>query len=66
MLTHIKPDDVLAFRASKETHAYFYNLLTKEKEGSATQEEKELINSFMQVEPIIRLAKVPAKQYAHH
>lgn len=65
ILTHVKPETVLAFRASEEMHDYFYTLLDKEKSGKATQEELEIINNFMSVEHIMRLAKAMAKQYAH-
>lgn len=65
ILTNVKPEAVLAFRASEEMHDYFYMLLDKEKSGTASQEEIELINKFMSVEHIMRLAKAKAKQYAH-
>ncbi|SOD80689.1 hypothetical protein [Spirosoma fluviale] len=65
ILTHAKPEAVLQFRASEEVHDYFYMLVDKEKNGIATQEEIELINDFMNVEHIMRLAKAKAKQYAH-
>lgn len=65
MLTHIKPEDILQFRASEDMHDYFYLLLDKEKNGTATQEEIDIINDFMNVEHIMRLAKAKAKQYAH-
>lgn len=65
ILTHATPEAVLEFRASEEMHDYFYVLLDKEKSGTATQEEIEIINSFMNVEHIMRLAKAKAKQYAH-
>jgi hypothetical protein len=65
ILTHVKSEDVLQFRASEEMHDYFYMLLDKEKNGTATPEEIEVINNFMSVEHIMRLAKAKAKQYAH-
>ena len=65
VLEHTKPEDVLRFRASEEMHDYFYSLLDKEKSGTATQEEISVINDFMNVEHIIRLAKAKANQYAH-
>lgn len=65
ILTHVKPETILQFRASEEMHDYFYMLIDKEKSGTATQEEIELINNFMSVEHIMRLAKAKAKQYAH-
>jgi hypothetical protein len=65
ILTHATPEAVLQFRASEEVHDYFYMLLDKEKNGTATQEEKQLIDDFMSVEHIMRLAKAKAKQYAH-
>ena len=65
ILAHMKPETVLQFRASDEMHDHFYILLDKEKNGTATPEEIELINDFMSVEHIMRLAKAKAKQYAH-
>lgn len=65
ILTNVKPETVLEFRASEEMHDYFYMLIDKEKSGTATREEIELINNFMSVEHIMRLAKAKAKQYAH-
>ncbi|MFD2574083.1 hypothetical protein ACFSUS_25830 [Spirosoma soli] len=61
----MKPEDILQFRASEEMHDHFYSLLEKEKVGTATQQETELIDKFMSVEHIMRLAKARAKQYAH-
>ncbi len=65
MLTHAKPEAILQFRASEDVHDYFYGLLDKEKSGTATQEEIDLINDFMNVEHSMRLAKAKTKQYAH-
>ena len=65
ILAHIKPETVLQFKATDEMHDHFYALLDKEKNGTATSDEVELINNFMNVEHIMRLAKAKAKQYAH-
>ncbi|AQG78940.1 hypothetical protein [Spirosoma montaniterrae] len=65
MLANISPEKVLSFRVSEEVHDYFYSLLDKEKNGTATPDEVETINNFMNVEHIMRLAKAKAKQYAH-
>ena len=65
LIMHIKPEDILQFKASEEVHDYFYSLLEKEKMGAATQEEIQLINEFMNVEHILRLAKAKVKQHAH-
>ena len=68
MLTPIKPEDVLQCRASEDMHDYFYLLLDKEKSGTATQEEIEIINDFMSVEHIMRQSNMPNQfrlQYAN-
>ncbi len=65
ILRHAPTEAVLGFRASEEMHDYFYTLLEKEKDNTATQEEIELIEQVMTVEHIMRLAKAKAKQYAH-
>ncbi|RYF43047.1 MAG: hypothetical protein EOO38_19150 [Cytophagaceae bacterium] len=65
LLAHIKPETVLSFRATDEQHDHFYQLLEKEKSGSATAEDVDLIDKFMQVEHIMRLAKAKARQYVH-
>ena len=45
-------------------HNYAYMLLDKEKSGTATQAELKLINEFMTVEHIMRLAKAKAERHA--
>ncbi|GAB4033620.1 hypothetical protein [Spirosoma gilvum] len=65
ILTHVKPEAILQFRASEEMHDHFYSLLEKEKSGTTTREETDLINDFMNVEHIMRLAKAKVKQHAH-
>ncbi len=65
LLAHMKPETVLSFRATQEQHDHFYQLLEKEKNGSATAEDIDIISKFMQVEHIMRLAKAKARQHVH-
>jgi predicted NACHT family NTPase len=65
MIDQIKPEAISAFRASEEIHDYFYNLIEKEKAGTATPDEVQWLNDMMNVEHIMRLAKAKVKQHAH-
>ncbi len=63
IVTHIKPEAIAAFKASEENHDLFYELLGKEKAGIASVEERKLLDQFMQIEHIMRMAKIKSRQY---
>ncbi|GAB3929298.1 hypothetical protein [Larkinella terrae] len=53
----VSSDQTMAFKASDEMRSRFYDLLSKEKAGFATEEDKEELNHFMELEHIVRMAK---------
>ena len=57
VVANVKPEVILAFRASEESHTYAYDLLHKEKTGMATQAERDELDQFMQLEHIVRMMK---------
>jgi hypothetical protein len=59
----IKPELIAEFKASEETHDYFYSLLNKEKAGLASDEERKKLDQFLQLEHILRMTKIKARQY---
>lgn len=52
VVANVKPEAILAFRASEECHTYAYDLLHKEKIGMATQGERDELDQFVQLEHI--------------
>ena len=63
IVTHIEPESIAAFKASEETHDFFYKLLSKEKAGTASAEERKSLDQFMQIEHIMRMAKIKSRLY---
>lgn len=61
---HVDAEVLANFRASDEVRSQFYNLLEKEKRGSATDEELAQIEQFMYVERVLQVAKTKIRQHA--
>ncbi|WP_221622300.1 hypothetical protein [Larkinella rosea] len=51
------PEQIPAFKALDEMRSRFYDSLSKEKAGLASEEDRKELNHFLELEPIIRMAK---------
>ena len=60
------PDRVASFQPSHESKAEVAELLHKEKTTGLSAEETAKLNTFLQLEHIMRLAKARAHQYMLH
>lgn len=58
------PAKVLAFRPSEETRRRVSDLIEREKSGEITSEEKRELDYYMQLEHLMRMAKIFARKYA--
>lgn len=61
-----KSDDVILFEPSQTTKERVANLIHQEKTQGLSPEEKTELNSYMQLEHIMRLAKAKARRYVSH
>lgn len=57
------PQNVVAFRPSEETKARVADLLAREKTEGLSADEKSELDHYLQIEHLMRLAKVRAHQY---
>lgn len=57
------PAKVLAFRPSAETAARVSELVEREKENSITPDERSELDYYMQLEHLMRMAKVLARKF---
>lgn len=57
------PLSVSEFRPSEEARRRVLDLITREKEGSLTDEEGSELGYYLQLEHIMRLAKARARQH---
>lgn len=57
------PQNVVAFRPSGETKARVADLLAREKTEGLSADEKSELDHYLQIEHLMRLAKVRAHQY---
>jgi hypothetical protein len=58
------PAKVLAFRPSEETKQRVSDLIEREKTGEISVEEKSELDYYMQLEHLMRMAKIFARRYA--
>jgi len=58
------PAKVLAFRPSEETRQRVSDLIEREKTDDITDEEKRELDYYMQLEHLMRMAKIYARKYA--
>jgi hypothetical protein len=63
IVANVKPEAVLELRASEALHDYTYGLLEKERNGDASTEELRQIEQAMDLEHIMRMVKIKARQY---
>ena len=57
------PKNVIAFRPSEEAQERVTNLLSREKEGLLSSEEKSELDRYLQLEHLMRLAKARARDF---
>ena len=57
------PSSVVAFRPSEEARARVADLIAREKTSGLTPDEKCELDSYLQLEHLMRLAKARAQQY---
>lgn len=60
------PDSVIAFRPSDQTKERVANLIHKEKTVGLLPDETAELNHYMQLEHLMRLAKVRARKHLAH
>ena len=60
------PDQVASFRPSEESKVEVAKLIDKEKTTGLSAEETANLNTYLQLEHIMRLAKARAHQYLAH
>lgn len=56
------PQSVIDFRPSEETRAHVADLVRRQKAESLTADETAELNSYLQIEHLMRLAKARARQ----
>ena len=59
------PESVIEYRPSEEARRRVEALISREKEGPLSPEEKSELDHFMELEHIIRMAKARARQILH-
>ncbi|MBC8151642.1 MAG: hypothetical protein H7Z72_01895 [Bacteroidetes bacterium] len=59
----VTPEQILNYRASDEMREHFYTLLQKEKAGTATAADKAILDQCMELEHIVRMAKLKARRH---
>lgn len=57
------PGNVVAFRPSEAARARVADLVAREKSSGLTADEKSELDSYLQLEHIMRMAKARAQQY---
>lgn len=60
----IDPAKVLAFRPSSETNARVSDLIEREKTDGISADEKYELDYYMQLEHLMRMAKIFARKYS--
>jgi len=58
------PAKVIAFRPSKETADRVSELIEREKDGDISIEERQELDQYMQLEHLMRMAKIFARKYS--
>lgn len=57
------PQNVIAFRPSEAAQERVTDLLSREKEGGLSHEEKNELDHYLQIEHLMRLAKARAHDF---
>jgi hypothetical protein len=58
------PLKVIAFRPSKETRERVSELIEREKDDQISRDEKEELDYYMQLEHLMRMAKIYARKFS--
>ena len=64
LIASTNPAKVLAFRPSEETKMRVSELIEREKTGEISDEERRELDYYMQLEHLMRMAKIYARKYA--
>lgn len=64
-IASVNPAKVLAFRPSEETIQRVSELIELEKNEKISSEEKSELDYYMQLEHLMRMAKIQAHKYSH-
>ncbi|HWQ35207.1 MAG TPA: hypothetical protein VNQ79_20345 [Blastocatellia bacterium] len=62
-IAEANPAKVLAFRPSEEARARVSDLIHREKTSGLSPEEKSELDHYMQLEHLMRMAKIRARRY---
>jgi len=62
----ISPDNLVAFRPSKEARRRVAYLIEREKSATLTPDERSELDHYTQLEHLMRLAKARARQHLSH
>ncbi|MFN7945665.1 MAG: hypothetical protein U0Z53_09950 [Blastocatellia bacterium] len=62
-IAEANPAKVLAFRPSEEARARVSDLIYREKTSGLSSEEKSELDHYMQLEHLMRMAKIRARRY---
>ena len=65
-IASVNPAKVLAFRPSEETTQRVSDLIEREKTSGISAEEKSELDYYMQLEHLMRMAKILAHKYAQN
>ncbi|HQU86313.1 MAG TPA: hypothetical protein PKY59_24500 [Pyrinomonadaceae bacterium] len=65
-IAEINPAKVLAFRPSDETKQRVSELIEREKNGEVSEEEKKELDHYMQLEHLMRMAKIYARKFTEN
>jgi hypothetical protein len=63
-IASVNPSKVLAFRPSEETKKRVSELIELEKTSGVSTEEKNELDEYMQLEHLMRMAKIIAHKYS--
>ena len=62
VVSNVSADAIESFRASDEMHDHVYELIEREKAGIATEKERHELDKHMEMEHLIRMIKIRAKE----
>ena len=63
LIAELNPAKVMASKANKELQMRFENLVSKSKESSLDNREKDELDHYIVLERLIRLAKIRSHEY---
>lgn len=63
LIAELNPAKVMALKANKELQMRFENLVSKSRESSLDNREKDELDHYIVLERLIRLAKIRSHEY---